>query len=181
MAHWGIVVTLGLVVVGVGASPADGSAQTVGQVGYVNTATILQQTPGYDAADSTITAMRAGFQQEADELQSQLAAAFTTLDQQQLMLNPQAREEQLDSLQGLNDQIQARLQEMQTQVLERQRELLAPLEQRIQAVIDGVRAERGLAVVLDVANPNSATISADPSLDLTALVISRLQGAETTP
>jgi outer membrane protein len=177
MARWGIVATLGLVVVGIGASPADGSAQTVGQVGYVNTTTILQQAPGYDAADSTITAMRAGFQQEADSLQAQLASGLAVFDQQELMLNPQAREEQLDSLQGLNDQIQARLQEMQNQVLERQRELITPLEQRIQTVIEGVRAERTLALIFDVANPNSTIISADPSLDLTSLVISRLQGA----
>ena len=177
MARWGIVATLGLAVVGIGASPADGSAQTVGQVGYVNTTTILQQTPGYDTADSTITAMRAGFQQEADSLQAQLASGLAVFDQQELMLNPQAREEQLDSLQGLNDQIQSRLQEMQNQVLERQRELITPLEQRIQTVIDGVRAERTLALIFDVANPNSTIISADPSLDLTSLVISRLQGA----
>lgn len=177
MARWGIAVSIGLSVVGVGAWPAAGGAQTVRQIGYVNTTAILRQTPGYDAADSTITAMRAAFQQEANDLQSQLGTAVTAIDQQQLMLNPQAREAQLDSLQGLNDRVQARLQEMQNQVLARQRELLAPLEQRIQAVIEGVRAERGLAIVFDVANPNSAILSADPALDLTALVISRLRGS----
>ena len=174
MTRWGSAVTLGLVVVGISAYPACGSAQTVGQVGFVNTTTVLLQTPGYNAADSTITTVRAGFQQEANVLQSQLDSAMTAFEQQELMLNPLAREEKVTELRELNDRIQARLQAMQDQVLERQRELVAPLEQRIQTVIDGIRAERNLAIVFDVANPNSSIISADPALDLTSLVISCL-------
>jgi hypothetical protein len=34
-------------------------------------------------------------------------------------------------------------------------------------------------MIFDAANPNSAIISADPALDLTALVVSRLQAAVT--
>ncbi len=66
-------------------------------------------------------------------------------------------------------------------ILERQRELIAPLAQRMLTVIDGVRAERNIAVVFDVANPNSTIISADPAMDLTTLVISRLQAAGAPP
>jgi len=101
-------------------------------------------------------------------------AAF---DQQQLVLSPQAREEKVTEIRELNDRVQGRMQEMQNQMLERQRELVAPLEQRLQAVIDGIRAERNLAVVFDVANPNSTIISANPALDLTPIVVERLQAA----
>ena len=103
-------------------------------------------------------------------------AAF---DQQQLVLSPQAREEKVTELRALNDRIQARMEELTNQDMERQRELVTPLEARIQTVIDGIRAERNLAVIFDVANPNTTIISADMTLDLTALVISRLQAAET--
>jgi len=137
----------------------------------------MRQTPGFDAADSILAEMRAGFQQEANELQSQIATAVTTMDQQQLTLNAGTRDAQLDSLQQMNARAQARIEEMQGLVQQRQNELLAPLEQRIRTVIDGVRAERDLAVIFDLANPNAAIVSADPVLDLTALVISRLQGS----
>ena len=177
MARRSIAVTLGLVAVGIGVYPVTVSAQTDILVGYVNTTAILQRTPGYAAADSAITAMRAVFQQEADSLQIQLASAVTGVEQQQLLLNPETSETQFDSLQGMNDQVQARLREMQNEVLVRQRELLEPLEQRIITVIDGLRAERGLAVVFDVSSPNSAIASAGSSLDLTEIVISRLQGS----
>ena len=173
MALRRVAITLGMVLIVARTAAA--------QVGFVNTDLILQQTPGYGTVDSTISAEGAVYQQEAEGLQTQLDSASASFDQQQLMLNPQAREDRLNDLRALNDQIQARLQEMQNQILARQRELVSPLEQRIQTVIDGVRAERNLAVVFDVANPNSAIISADPTLDLTPLVISRLQSAGPTP
>ena len=179
MARLGIVATLGFVVVGIGASPADAAAQTAGQIGYVNTETILRQMPGYETADSILAAERAVYQQEATNLQTRLDSAAAAFDQQQLVLSPQAREEKVNELRALSDRVQARLQELQDQDLERQRELVVPLEQRIQTVIDGIRAERNLAIIFDVGNPSSAIISADLSLDLTALVITRLQAAGT--
>ena len=179
MARWGIAITMGLVAAGLGATPVEVCAQAGGGIGFVNTEQILRQTPGYGDADSTLTAERAGFQAEATSLQAQLDSAMGAFDQQQLVLSPQAREEKVTELRELNDRIQARLQELQNQDMERQRELVTPLEARIQTVIDGVRAERNLAIIFDVANPNSTIISADMSLDLTALVVSRLQAAGT--
>lgn len=172
MARWGFVAVFCLAAAAAGSRPAEA------QIGYVNTDLILQRTPGYDVVDSTLTAERAVLQEEAERLQNQLDSAMAAFDQQQLVLSPQAREERLDDLQTLNERVQSRMQEMQNQVLERQRELIAPLEQRIQTVIDGVRAERNIQVVFDVANPNSTIISADPARDLTSLVIRRLQGTE---
>jgi outer membrane protein len=179
MARLGNAITMVLVAAGLGVTPVDADAQTSGGIGFVNTEDILRQTPGYEAADSTLSAERAVFQQEANALQAQLDSAMAAFDQQQLVLSPQAREERLTELRALNDRIQARLQELQNQDQERQRELVTPLEARIQTVIDGVRAERNLAIGFDVANPNSTIISADMTLDLTALVISRLQAAGT--
>jgi len=54
MARWGMLVISGLIAVGVGFSPGKVEGQTAGQIGYVNTTTVLQQTPGYGAVDSTL-------------------------------------------------------------------------------------------------------------------------------
>lgn len=177
MDRWGSLVPLALVLIGIGVGPSAAGAQTAAQIGFVNTTQALQETPGFDVVDSTLAAERAAFQQEAEGLQSQLDSAMTAFDQQQLVLSPVAREERATELRDLNDRFQTRLQEMQNQMLERQRELLAPLEERMLTVVDGIRAERGLAVVFDIANPNTTIIAADPALDLTPLVISRLQGS----
>ena len=99
-------------------------------------------------------------------------------DQQQVVLSPTARQEKQAELQGLQEQIQSRAAELQTRSGERQRELLAPLELRVQAVIDGIRAERNLAVIFDVASQSSPIISADTGLDLTDTVVQRLQAQQ---
>ncbi len=179
MARWGIAVFMGILAIGLGATPMNVSAQSTGGIGFVNTELILRQTPGYEQADSTLAAERAQYQAEANALQGQLDSAMAAFDQQQLVLSPQAREEKVTELRALNERIQGRMEELNNQDMERQRELVSPLEARIQTVIDGIRAERNLAVVFDVANPNTTIISADMTLDLTALVISRLQAAGT--
>ena len=76
----------------------------------------------------------------------------------------------------MSQQAQSREQQLQARASERQRELMAPLQSRIQTVLDGVRAERNLAIIFDVANPQTGIVSADPLLDLTQLIISRVQG-----
>ncbi len=177
MARWGNVVTLLLVAVMTFIGVSGAGAQTASRIGYLNSTAILQQIPGIDVVDSTLAAERAAYQQEAEVLQSQLDSAMTAFDQQQLVLSPVAREERATELRDLNDRIQTRLQEIQNQILERQRELIAPLEQRMLTVVNGIRAERGLAVVFDIANPNTTIIAADPVLNLTSLVVSRLQSA----
>ena len=175
MARWGFAATLVFVFALMGLVPA--SAQAPVGIGYVNTDAILRQTPGYDAADSTLAAERAVYQQEMAAFREQLDSAQAAFDQQQLVLSPQAREERVNELQALLQRAQTRENEIRQQDQDRQRELVAPLEARIQLVIDGIRAERNLAIVFDVANPNSAIISADLALDLTQLVITRLQAS----
>ena len=48
----------------------------------------------------------------------------------------------------------------------------------MQAVVDGIRAERKLAVIFDVASQSSPIISADTGLDLTETVVQRLQAQQ---
>ncbi len=175
MARWGFVVCSVFAAFAFGLVPASG--QTATGIAYVNTEVILRQTPGYDAADSALAADRAVWQAELNGLREQLDSAQAAYEQQELVLSPQAREERISELQALLQRAQAREQEIQQLNLERQRELVTPLEARIQGVIDGIRAERNLAMIFDVGNPTPIIISVDRSLNLTELVIERLQAA----
>ena len=67
------------------------------------------------------------------------------------------------------------------QMMQRQQELIGPLEDRIQSVIDGLRAERNITMVFDVSAPGNNIISADPVLDITSVVVSRLTGPSGGP
>lgn len=176
MARWSTAASIVLVFIGIGAIPtARAYAQTETRLGYVNGELILQRTPGYAEADSILRAEAQVYRQEIEVLQQQIDSAMTAFDQQSIMLSPAARDEKSSELRALQDRFNARVQELQNRSTERQRELVAPLEERIKTVIDGIRAERNLAFVFDAAAPGGSIISADRSLDLTSLVISRLQ------
>jgi outer membrane protein len=181
MARWAVAAAGLLVIVGVGAIPAvDGFGPFQGQgpraIAYVNSDAILQQTPGYAEADSAFGVDLQAFQNEIESLQQNLDSAMTAYQQQEVVLSPAAREQKANELNDMNRQLQTRRQELQARAAERERELMAPLQQRIQTVLDGVRAERNLALIFDVASPTSGIISADPALDLTPVIVQRVQG-----
>ncbi len=180
MARWAMAATGLLVLVGIGAIPAvenERPAQGATAVAYVNSDAILQQTPGFAEADSTFRSEFQVFEQEIAALRQRLDSAAAAYEQQRIVLSPAASEDKMNELQAMSQQAQAREQQLQGRASERQRELMAPLQSRIQTVLDGVRAERNLAIIFDVANPQTGIVSADPLLDLTQLIVSRVQGA----
>ncbi len=171
MARWTTAALIVLVVAGVGALPErqDGS-----RIAFVSTEVILRQTPGYREADSTFTAEMAAYRREVETLQRRLDSAVAQFDQQSVVLSPTARQERMQELRRMQQQFEQRSSELSQRAQERRQQLVAPLEDRIQRVIDGVRAERNLAMIFDVASPTNIIVSADPTLDLTPLVVRRL-------
>ena len=74
--------------------------------------------------------------------------------------------------------IEQKTQELQTRMQGRERELIEPIQARVQAVIEGIRAEGNYAMIFDVSAMGGAVVAADRSLDLTQTVIDRLQAAK---
>jgi len=180
MARWAMAAAVLLTVVGMAALPAGGNdrtAQGAASIGYVNSDIILRQTPGFATADSTLRAELQIYEAEIGQLRQQLDSAMSAFDQSSVLLSPTAREEKLNELQAMQQRGQTRQQELQTRAQQREQELVAPLQQRIQTVIDGIRAERNLAMIFDVASPTTSIISADPALNLTQLVVQRVQSS----
>jgi outer membrane protein len=165
-----------VVVVGIGAVPTA-TVQTTSRMAYVSSDVVLRQTPGYAHAESTLQAEVASYGQEIQNLQKQLDSATNQFNQQAIVLSATARQEKQQELQRLSDQYIQRRNDLQDRAQQRQRELVSPLEDRIQRVIDGLRAERNLLVIFDVSAPGNNIVSADPSLDLTQTVVTRLNAS----
>lgn len=174
MVRWAAAALVVLVTVGVAALPSQQSAP---HVAYVSSEVILRQTPGYREADSTFTAEMAGYRQEVEQLQRQLDSAAQQFEQQSVVLSPTARQERMQELRRMQQQFEQRSAELSQRAQQRRQELVAPLEDRIQRVIDGLRAERNIAMIFDASAPNNSIISADPTLDLTPVVVRRLTSA----
>src|SRR3954464_1841201 len=158
------------------AGPTQLAAQQGGsKVGYVNTQMILKQTPGYVKAESTFTKELEGYRVEVQKLQATLDSAASDFDQQSVMLSPSQRAAKRKDLQGQQQKLEQRTQELQQNAATRERELLDPIQTKVNSVIEGVRAAGNYAVIFDVSAPNNGIVTADKSLDLTQRIIQQLK------
>ena len=144
---------------------------------YLNSRAILAQTPGYAAAESLFARDLAASRDEVAGLQRTLDSAASDFETASVLLSPSVKQQRQQALVAQQQAVQQRQQELQARMESRERELLEPLQNRVQAIINGIRAERNLAMIFDVAAMGGAMVAADPALDLTPVVIQRLQAA----
>ena len=154
-----------LVVAGSGSLAAQQAATP--KLAYVNTQAILKQTPGYVKAESTFTKELATYRVEVQKLQASLDSAASDFDQQSVMLSPTQRAAKRKDLQAQQQKLEQRTQELQ--------ELLDPIQNKVNSVIEGVRAAGNYAMIFDVSAPNNGIVTADKTLDLTQRVIQQLK------
>src|ERR671916_1189561 len=149
--------------------------QGASKVAYVNTQAILKQTPGYVKAESTFTKELEGFRVEVQKLQATLDSAASDFDQQSVMLSPTQRAAKRKDLQGQQQKLEQRTQELQQRAATRERELLDPIQSKVNSVIEGIRAAGNYAIIFDVSAPNNGIVTADKGIDLTQRVVQQLK------
>lgn len=157
------------------ARPAIAQQGGGSKVAYVNTQAILKATPGYAQAESTFTKELATYRGEVQKLQASLDSAASDFEQQSVMLSPTQRAAKRKDLEGQQKKLEERTQELQQRAATRERELLDPIQSKVNAVIEGLRASGNYAMIFDVSAPNSGIVTADKSLDLTQKVIQQLK------
>ena len=152
------------------------AAQQAGsKVAYVNTQAVLKQTPGYVKAESTFTKELETYRVEVQKLQATLDSAASDFDQQSVMLSPTQRAAKRKDLQAQQQKLEQRTQDLQQRAATRERELLDPIQSKVNSVIEGVRAAGNYAIIFDVSAPNNGIVTADKSIDLTQRVIQQLK------
>jgi outer membrane protein len=169
-ATWAVLATLACVAAPLAAQQGGGA-----KIAYVNTQTILKATPGYAQAESTFTKELATYRGEVQKLQASLDSAASDFEQQSVMLSPTQRTAKRKDLEGQQQKLEQRTQELQQRAATRERELLDPIQSKVNSVIEGLRASGNYAVIFDVSAPNSGIVTADKSLDLTQKVIQQLK------
>jgi outer membrane protein len=157
------------------ASPLAAQQSGGGKVAYVNTQAILKATPGYASAESTFTKELETYRGEVQKLQATLDSAASDFEQQSVLLSPTQRAAKRKDLEGQQKKLETRTQELQQRAATRERELLDPIQSKVNSVIEGMRASGNFAIIFDVSAPNSGIVTADKSLDLTQKVIQQLK------
>ncbi len=166
-------VALGLLVFGAAAA----AAQTPVKIGYIKSQTILANAPGRAAAETQfereMTTYRAQVQRMGDSLNTLIA----DYNKQEVSLSPQAKETRQKDIRAKEEEYQRRTQELQQQVRQREAELVRPIMEQINKVIDELRAEEGYSMIFDAENQAGVVVAADKNLDLTEKVLTRLRAA----
>jgi len=147
------------------------------KLAYINSQVILQNTPGHAQAESTFQHELAGMQQQVNVLQAQFDSAVNDFNRTSLVLSPAAKQQRQNDLQQMQQRMQQQVQDLRDRANQRESELMAPITQRVNAVIEGIRAEFNYAMIFDAAAQSGALVTADRSLDISPLVIQRLQAA----
>ena len=138
------------------------------KIAYVNTQAILKPTPGYAQAESTFTKeleilpgrgaeaagqprlLRLGFRAAVGDAEPHPAG------------RPSARTSRASSRSWSSAP-----RSCSSGPPARERELLDPIQSKVNSVIEGMRASGNYAMIFDVSAPNSGIVTADKSLDLT--------------
>jgi outer membrane protein len=151
------------------------AAQTPTKIGYIDTRRVIQEAPGAQDARTTLEREMQGYQQQMQAMEDSLTSMMTDYQQRSLVMSADAKQRREQEIMQKRTSFQQRAEEIQTAAGRRQQELMEPIMMRVEQVIGEVRQAEGFAIVFDVAS--EAIISADPALDLTNMVITRLRAA----
>ena len=153
------------------------SAQAQVKIGYIKSQTILANAPGREAAESQFEKEMATYRAQVQRMGDSLNALIADYNKQEVSLSPQAKETRQKDIRTKEEEYQRRTQELQTQVRQREAELVRPIMEQINKVIDELRADEGYTMIFDAENQAGVVVAADKNLDLTDKVLARLRAA----
>jgi outer membrane protein len=144
---------------------------------YVNSQKIIAQAPGRADAE-------AQFQKEMDQYKAQVQKMGDSLQTQiadyrknEGTMTATAKTAKEKELGGKQQAYQQRVQELEQTAQQREAELVRPIMEQINKIIEQIRAENGYTFILDAGNQAGVVVAADSSLDITDAVIKRLVAA----
>jgi outer membrane protein len=173
----GLIRAASLALIAGAALAGTASAQAAPKFGFINSAAILEQAPGRADAETRfkteVGAYQAQLQRMSDSLQT-MAAAF---EREAPRLDSATRLARAKTIQDREVAYQTRARDMNAQMEKRQSDLIRPIMENIQKIIEQVRAEDGYAIIFDVASQSSVIVAADKALDITPKVLARVKAS----
>ena len=162
------------------ASTANAQAATAApKYGYINLQQVMQAAPGRAEAEAQFQKELQGYQAQIQKMGDSLNVLIADYNKQEASLSPVAKDTKQKSIRAKEEEYQGRQQKLQQQVQAREAELVQPVINQVKKILDGVRTEGNYAMIFDTAagaqQGIAFVVAADPSLDLTQQVISRLQ------
>ena len=150
-------------------------AQTVDaglKIGYINSSAIVAESSAALAAQEQFQREMVPLESELQALETEIGELMNRYQAQQVTLSPDVRRNRQDQIVQKQQQYQTRMGEIEAEAARRQQELVAPIMERINGIIQEIRREGSYTFIFDVSA--GGLIAADEALDLTEEVIQRL-------
>lgn len=175
------VIALATLLTFAGAAAAQGTAAAPPtKIGYINSAQILQQAPGRAEAEAQFEREVGAYRQQIQRMDDSLKTMMAAFDRDAPKLDSVARETRRTTIGQREVEYQTRARGLDSTMQARQAQLVKPIMERVQSVIETIRAEDGYAMILDVGAQVSVVVAADKKLDLTDRVLARLKAQAPT-
>lgn len=160
----------------VGAATAgSASAQAAPKFGFINSAAILSEAPGRAEAENQFKTEMAAYQAQLQRMSDSLQTMAATFDKEAPKLDSVTRVTRAKTIQDKEADMQNRAKNMDQQMQNRQAELIRPLMENLQKIIEQVRTEDNYSIIFDVASQGGVIVAADKNLDITQKVLARVK------
>jgi outer membrane protein len=145
------------------------------KIAYINSAVILQQAPGRAEAEAQFDKEVGVYRQQIQRMDDSLKTMMAAFDKDAPKLDSATRETRRTTIGQREIEYQTRARGLDSTMQARQAQLVKPIMERVQSVIETIRAEDGYSVIFDVGSQSSVVVAADKKLDLTERVLARLK------
>ena len=146
------------------------------KVAYVVLQRIANESADGRVATTRIQALQQKKAAELTDKNKQLATAQQKLEKEGSVMSVAAQGDLQKQIDRLNVEVQRFTQDAQAEVQELQQQLQAEFQQRLEPVLQAIAQEKGLQLVFN--GPDAGLVWADPSLDISADIIRRLDAAK---
>ena len=120
------------------------------KIGYINSALLLQQAPGRAEAEAQFDREVGTYRQQLSRMNDSLNALMAAFDRDAPKLDTLARATRGKPIRDRETEYQDRARGLDSTMQARQAQLVKPIMERVQGVIEAIRAEDGYSMILDV-------------------------------
>ena len=153
---------------------------TVQKFAFVNSQTILAQSPGRAEAEAQFQKEMVAYRQQVQRMGDSLNTMMAAYDKAEVTLSPPAKDARQKTIRAKETEYQQRAQQMEQQMQQRQYELMQPIMEQVQKILTDIRAEDAYTFIFDVGSTAGVVVAADKNLDITDRVIARLKALPPT-
>ncbi len=176
-----IALTISLIVVGTAAAQAPQGSAVPAKIAYINSALLLQQAPGRAEAEAQFEREVGVYRQQIQRMDDSLRTLVAAFDRDAPKLDSATRETRRTSIARRETEYQGRARGLDSTMQARQAQLVKPIMERVQGVIEAIRTEDGYSMIFDVGAQTNVVVAADKKLDLTDRVLARLKSQGIPP